>query len=263
MDLPERIQNFRDLGGIVNTEGRKVKHGFLLRCAALVQASDHDIEILHDQYRVRTVVDFRSDHEVAFSPDREIPGAVNIHLPMIDSNGQIWRDIMGDSMDGDPLEMLIRRASTPVIQELARTMYLSLTMEEMAQKQYARFMRLVIDTADGAVLWHCSQGKDRTGVGAALVLTALGCDKESIVRDYDISNLHYASQVERVIRDMSIHDVEAQKVVRTFVGANVDYFSDALDAISARYGSLDGYLRDCIGVSDADREILRNRYLDD
>ena len=262
MRIPERIQNFRDLGGIRNCEGRIVKHGLLLRCAALVQASDSDIELLGNVYRVRTVVDFRSDHEVMLSPDRDIPGAKNVHLPMIDSNGAVWRDIMGDDVDGDPLEMLIKRSSTPIVQQLAKQMYLDLTMQPLAQSQYARFMKLVLDTDDGAVLWHCSQGKDRTGVGAALVLTALGCDRDSIVRDYDISNIHYSDQVARVIREMHIEDIETQKVIRTFVGANVEYFCMALDTMENQYGSLSDYLRVALGVTDAQIQTLRDRYLE-
>lgn len=262
MQIPERIQNFRDLGGIVNREGRTVRHGLLLRSAALVQASDSDIELLSKVYRVRTVVDFRSDHEVMLSPDRDIPGSINIHLPMIDSNGNVWRDIMGDSIDGDPLEMLVRRAGMPLVQQLARDMYIDLTMKPLAQRQYARFMRLVADTTGGAVLWHCSQGKDRTGVGAALILAALGCDRESIVNDYDISNLHYAAQVDGFIRSMNVTDPNAIMVIRTFVGANVDYFCQALDAMEKEYGTLYGYVRDCLGLGEQEIQILRDRYLE-
>jgi len=262
MQIPERIQNFRDLGGIVNMEGRTVRHGLLLRSAALVQASDQDIELLEKEYRVRKVFDFRSDHEATLAPDRKIPRSINIHLPMIDSNGAVWRDIMGDDADGDPLEMLIRRSSMPKVQELARQMYMELTLKELAQKQYARFMRLIVETADGAVLWHCSQGKDRTGVGAAVVLAALGCDRDSIVRDYDASNIHYAAQVARVIKDMNITDIETQKTVRTFVGANVEYFNMALDAVERQYGSLLRYVQTALEVTDSQIEILRNRYLE-
>ncbi|MCQ2056940.1 MAG: tyrosine-protein phosphatase [Bacteroidaceae bacterium] len=262
MRIPERIQNFRDLGGIVNREGRTVRHGLLLRSAALVQASDQDIDLLADEYRVRTVVDFRSDHEVMLSPDRDIPGAINVHLPMIDSNGNVWRDIMGDSDDGDPLEMLVKRAGLPLVQQLARDMYMDLTMKPLAQGQYAKFMRLVLDTTDGAVLWHCSQGKDRTGVGAALVLAALGCDRESIVHDYDISNMHYAGQVAGFIKNLNVTDPDAIMVIRTFVGANVDYFCQALDAMEKDYGTLYGYVRDCLGLKEEDIQILRDRYLE-
>lgn len=262
MRIPERIQNFRDLGGIVNMEGRTVKHGLLLRSAALVQASDQDIELLEKEYKVRTVVDFRSDHEVMLSPDRDIPGSINVHLPMIDSNGNVWRDIMGDAIDGDPLEMLVKRAGTPLVQQLARDMYVDLTMKPMAQGQYARFMRLILDTTDGAVLWHCSQGKDRTGVGAALILAALGCGQEDIVNDYDISNIHYAKQVDGFIKNMNVTDPDSIMVIRTFVGANTDYFRQALDTMAKEYGSLYGYVRDCLGLTEQEIQTLRDRYLE-
>ncbi|MBQ0094682.1 MAG: tyrosine-protein phosphatase [Bacteroidetes bacterium] len=260
MREPEHIVNFRCLGGLKNKEGRVIRSGVLLRCGALIKASDSDLDLLANGYRVRTVVDFRSDYEVEMAPDRMIPGARYLHMPLIDSNGEVWKEIFKND-DADPLDMLIRYADRPQVQAFARQMYMDLGLGDGAVPAYAKFMRLVVDNEDGAILWHCSQGKDRTGMGAAFVLAALGCDIDTIVADYDLSNFQYSSKVRELCDRMGVTDIEVKKVIQTFAGANVEYFRMGLDAICSRYGSLLDYLHKCFGMTDRDIETMRNRYL--
>lgn len=261
MKEPEQIVNFRCLGGLKNTDGRVIKSGLLLRCGALIKASDSDMELLANGYRVRTVVDFRSDYELEMAPDRMVPGAAYHHLTLIDSNGEVWQEIFKDGIDGDPLDVLIKFADRPKVQALARQMYIDLGLGEGAIESYSKFMRLVVECEDGAILWHCSQGKDRTGMGAAYVLTALGCDIDTIVADYDLSNFQYSSKVKQLCAKWGVQDVEVRKVIQTFAGANVEYFRMGLEAICAKYGSMMNFLHVCLGVTDNDIEVLRNRYL--
>ena len=260
MREPEHIVNFRCLGGLKNKEGRVIRSGVLLRCGALIKASDSDLDLLANGYRVRTVVDFRSDYEVEMAPDRMIPGARYLHMPLIDSNGEVWKEIFKND-DGDPLDMLIRYADRPQVQAFARQMYMDLGLGDGAVPAYAKFMRLVVDNEDGAILWHCSQGKDRTGMGAAYVLAALGCDVNTIIADYDLSNWQYSVKVREYCRRWNVTDPEVRNVIRTFVGANVDYFKLGINAVCERYGTMDNFLRECLDVSGSDVRVLRERYL--
>ena len=84
----------------------------------------------------------------------------------------------------------------PEVQAMAANMYPSLIRSEYSQLQYATFLRLIVESPeDGGVLWHCFQGKDRTGWGAAFLLSALGVDREAIIADFDLSNTAYRELV--------------------------------------------------------------------
>ena len=83
---------------------------------------------------------------------------------------------------------------------MAANMYPSLIRSEYSQLQYATFLRLIVESPeDGGILWHCFQGKDRTGWGAAYLLFALGVDREAIIADFDLSNAAYRTLVEMKI----------------------------------------------------------------
>lgn len=111
---------------------------------------------------------------------------------------------------------------------------------------------------DGAVLWHCTQGKDRAGCASALLLAALGADRQLIMKDFILSRDNYQPLVDKIPAQ-----TEAQKnVLNTLVSANPVIFEAALDSLDHRYGSLDNYLRDVLGITDSMKIILRKRYLD-
>ena len=135
---------------------------------------------------------------------------------------------------------------------------------EFSQLQYAVFLQKLCEMQHGAVYWHCSQGKDRTGIAAAFVLAALGADRETILQDYDISNDYYKD----IVTDISNKIIakgggeEEIKVVQTFLGANVNYFNDALDIIDNEYGGMDKYLSDVLCLSNDDIKTLQDKYLE-
>ena len=105
-----------------------------------------------------------------------------------------------------------------MFQEKARELYPSLVLSEFSQLQYATFMNLVLETEEGAILWHCSQGKDRTGIGAALILGALGADRATILADFDRSNDAYRPLVQKLCAEVraagggEVHGREREKL---------------------------------------------------
>ena len=126
--------------------------------------------------------------------------------------------------------------------------------------QYAGFLQNIVNTPDGAVYWHCSQGKDRTGIGSAVLLAALGADRELIMQDYSISAEFYKEELEYYFRQVNTDEEKA--VLRTFISVNCDYFEAALDYIDKEYGSMYNFLTGPLCLMDNDIETLRNRYLE-
>ena len=204
-------------------------------------------------------------HEAACQPDREVPGAEHVFLPTLDVEAE---RLTGEAVPAetwtDLPSHIVKLAFTPLFQQKARELYPSLITSEFSQLQYAAFLDMILETPDGAVLWHCSQGKDRTGIGAALVLGALGADRQTIVADFDHSNLVYRPLVERFCAEVEARGggEDEKDVVRAFMGVSTRNFCRTLDLIDRQWGSLEAYLTGPIGLEPADLALLRDRYLE-
>lgn len=261
----ENVINARELGGFETADGHKIRRGLLLRGAGLCNASDADLLRLKETYRLRRIFDFRMESEVRQAPDRSVDGAEYCWLPAMDPKTcESFNNYIAEGGFTDIEDVVRRGSSFPSVKEAARTLYTSLVASDYTQEQYAKFMREILDTDEGAVYWHCTQGKDRTGLASAFILSALGADRETILEDYNISNEFYRDDVARmtaIVRAGGGGDEEVE-VVKTFIGANANCFAAALDLIGERYGSMDEFLSGRLGVSPEDRKTLRLRYLE-
>lgn len=260
----DNIPNFRGLGGYQVQDGRTIRKGKLLRGGYLGDASDSDIKRLSEEFDVRQIFDFRSDVERKMKPDREVPGAKSTWLPTIDMYTDQQVEMLPHEAYMDLENFLINECFSDKVKYLARTMYPSMVENEYTQLQYAAFIQNIINTPEGAVYWHCSQGKDRTGLGAAFLLFALGADRDTVVRDFDLSNDFYSEEISRTceIVIQKGGGEEECEAVRSFLGVGTKNFEFTLDKIDREYGGVMLYLQNMLMISDEDFEILRERYLE-
>lgn len=257
----ESIANARELGGYILPDGRKVRHGLLLRGGALNGASEEDLDILLKKYRLVCNFDFRTKMEVRTSPDIPLPGVSYMWLPAIDEQTEaLAANSLPQEAYSDLPAWLVANSSNIFVQEAAHRLYLDMVFNEYTQLQYAAFFQTLVNTRAGSIYWHCSQGKDRTGLASTFLLTALGADKELIMQDYRISNEYYREDVERLCA--LVKTEEERKVLYTFIGVNEEYYVEALDLIDKRYGSLMAYLEGPLCVTRSDMEALRAKYLE-
>ena len=261
------IVNARDLGGYEVAGGRHVITGKLIRSAHLADATNADIAYL-DSLSVALVVDFRQEIEKNGKTDRDIPGARYLALP-IDASGNMAANATEEEkkkMSGkkkfDVKKVILFAAFNDKAKTIAREMYPTLLFNPECQQQFARFLRLVVETENGTVLYHCTQGKDRTGIASALLLAALGADRETIVADFDATNQVYEKDVKKYSRRVWLWGGKEEEiaVVKAFLGANTENFVKALDTIDQQYGSLEAYLKGPLGMKDEDFRLLRERY---
>ncbi len=244
--------------------GRQVRSGMLLRTAHLHDATDADIRLLQDKYRLRRIFDFRSLGEAEFLPDREVEGATHHLLPTIDLSAErVTEQPIPQEAFLDLERHIVNYSFYPEVQAMAADMYPSLIRSEYSQLQYATFLRLIVETPDGGVLWHCFQGKDRTGWGAAFILSALGVEREQIIEDFDRSNDAYRELVNRLNSDIiSRGGGEAEMdVVQAFMGVSTKNFRNTLNLIDREFGGMNSYLQEQLLLSPDDIELLRKRYL--
>ncbi len=265
MPLFENIVNARDLGGMPTTDGRHVKHGQLLRSAHLHDVTTKDIDLLVNHYHLSRVFDFRSLQEATFLPDQDIPGATNHLLPTIDMRAEqdTGRAIPEEAFL-DLENQIVNYSFYPEVQLMAANMYPSLIRSEYSQLQYAAFLRIIIETTQGGILWHCFQGKDRTGWGAAYLLSALGVERDAIIEDFDHSNDAYRELVGRLNEDVRAQGGgEAEmEVIQAFMGVSTNNFRRTLDIIDTEYGGIMNYLTGPLFLTNEDIDILRKRYLE-
>jgi len=263
------IMNARDLGGYEVAGGRHVKSGLLLRAAHLADASASDISYL-ESLSIGTVVDFRKEDELNGKIDKTIPGATYVSLP-IDASGNVSSTATEEEKKKfkgkkkfDVRKIILFAAFNEKAKAIARDLYPTILNYPDCMEQMAAFLRLVVDRGDRPILFHCTQGKDRTGIASALLLAALGADRETIIADFDATNQVYAKDVRKYSRRVRFWGGKDDEVavVKSFLGANTENFVKALEAIDLKYGSLEAYLKGPMGLSDADIQILKTRYLE-
>lgn len=256
----ETVVNARELGGYTLPGGGVIREGLLLRGGALAKASDADLARLRDEFHLAKVFDFRTKMEVSMFPDRDVEGAQNIWMPAFDEDSMEMENMALPREAYKNLgEWLVVHAHEKRVQTVAKRMYSEMVITEFTQVQYAGFLQNILFTTSGSVFWHCSQGKDRTGLGAAFVLAALGADRKLIMEDFARSNDFYRKDLDKYLA--MVETDEEKEVIQTFVGVNCRYFEDALDLIDSRWGSMQNFLTGPLCLSEEDIMTLRRRYL--
>lgn len=262
----EGIENARELGSLKMQDGRTIKEGKLIRSGNLSKATDADVKVLKGRFRLTDVVDFRFDAEVKGAPDREIDGVTYTHLSTLPKS--IIAGFSAGRTDGaemksqDIVGLLVKYASYPQAQEMAQKLYPAIVTDTLSRQKYGEFLRTVLK-AEGGVLWHCSQGKDRVGCGTAFLLAALGASRETIIEDFDLSNVSYAPYVEKICAQIKENGGGENEIafIQAMIGVSTENFTKALDLIETQYGSLQNYVTNALQFSEEEQELLRGKYL--
>lgn len=252
----EGTRNFRDLGGYETVDGRFVRWGVLYRSGVLPPLTPRDLKYL-SQLDVRVVCDFRTPQENAEAPEKwvESPAAQRVSLPIGTDDGKDAKVTMNKLLAGNPTPQQIQKRMAGVYADFA----------VKASPQYAAvFKQLEQDHLP--LVYHCTAGKDRTGVFSALVLRALGVPAKTVIEDYTLTNQYFLSAMEHPAKALpSSAQSQIAKLSpeqrHALMVADPEALRATLQAIDEKYGSFDSYRRQALGVSDADLEKLKARLL--
>lgn len=217
----EGVTNFRDLGGFA-CPGGSTRWNRIYRSAALTDATAADVERLRGR-GIKLVLDLRYPHEVQAKQDVVIPGVENLNFPLL-----------GDF----PIDKLPINGDVKSTKSLYR-MY-RLVLRHGGEAILGAFRALL--ACDGAVLFHCAAGKDRTGIFAMLLLSLAGVDWADILADYTVSELY----LEGHTTDISGSNVHNMRMLRAF--------------LEKEYGGARQYLLG-LGASEEELEAFRRRFV--
>ncbi len=255
----ERGRNFRDFGGYETADGRRVRWRRLYRSGHLADLTDADYTRLRDT-GIRLVCDFRRTEEQERNPTtwRATPRPEILKLPLLD--GQ-------QSFEGPGVSERIR-SEPAVAREGMIAIYERLVSADAIVASYGHMFERIARSKGHAVLIHCSGGKDRTGVGAALILTALGVDRDTVIEDYLLTNKVVDIEArldgsERLLEHVGDQTVAwSRESMRQILQANPGYIQAAFATVERNFGTVTDFLRNRLGVDDEVREALHDALLE-
>lgn len=256
----KHITALRDLGGIFNFRGIRIKKGLIYRSSDLSKFSKEEGEEFAKAFNIGHVIDLRAPDEVSFYPDVECDAFIYHHFPVLNN-------------EQNPV--VNRHTRSKLITETVRdygsgynymkNFYAVLATSEQAHEYYSKVFDVLLSNTEGkAIDYHCKQGKDRTGMCSALILSALGVDKESIILDYLAYNT-FAKTKSMLVSILvfirfyrfkvckSLYYVQMAK--RTFI----DIFFKTIDK---EYGSMKDFLHNQLHLDDEKIAKLKEMYLD-
>ncbi|WP_051830407.1 MULTISPECIES: tyrosine-protein phosphatase [Streptomyces] len=254
--------NARDLGGYRAVDGRALRHGVALRSDGLNHVTAEDLGPL-GALGLRRVVDLRSMAEVREVGLDRLPGGVALHhMPLMATDFDIYLTIRDALADPSPQRQRVLLGDGRAA-AMMTGLYRWFVTDALARERYAALLRLLAAPDGPPLLFHCSAGKDRTGWAAALLLTALGVERETVLVDYLLTNERSAPVVARALDDLRTRGLmhEPELLLPVF-RADGGYLDAAFAEVEAGWGGFDAFWREGLGLDDDVLAGLRANLLD-
>ena len=249
------LEDLRDIKTIV---GKRIKKLSIFRSSHFAKIEKEQDEVLFNKHHVQHVVDFRTDEEISKMPELEGSIIKHYHFPMLENEQN---------------KMITKENRLGILKEMSKTkggararmkdFYVLLITSTKAQKAYRNFFDVLLNAKDGeGVAFHCTQGKDRTGIAMMLLLTALGVDKETIIKRYmKFNRLTFWFRFWVFIGMFLVKSPKLAFNLDRIIGTRKEYIETSYATIERDYQNIDNYIRTNIGLSDEEIHILRSKYL--
>ena len=244
--------NLRDFGGYTTSDGSKVKTGLLFRCGNMSEIPDH----AHDDLAaldIGVICDLRGVEEADTAPTPTGgPFECRVHIP-------VWP---GSSTQ---FQEAVAKKKPSVDDFLA---FMETVTREIIREHVPAYTQLFghLLAIESGFLLHCSAGKDRTGIGAAIILSILGVSREDIMKDYLISN-QSKDLIARTLRRFSEQASDKKvafnpdsEIVKVMAGVKAEYLHAAFEEIDNHFDGINGYL-EAVGITHREVDTLKARLL--
>ena len=247
----KNLSNFRGFGHIKVMDGRSVAD-LVFRSAALEGLLAEDIDYLVGQ-NIKYVVDFR-DNVDSRVKSAEVPGAIVKNINLLQN---LYKNYT-------PMEEYAKTINAKLASEHMKEIYYCLIVSESAINGYKEFFRHLLE-ADGATLFHCQAGKDRTGIAAYLFLKLLGAGYNDIIADY-LQTIEAKKETNaKLLEKYKQNGLLAENLegVEILISVSSEYLEFAIKTIDNEFGSFENYISNIIGLSEEDIKTLKEKYLFD
>lgn len=249
----ESLENFRDIGGIKTIDGRTVIEKQFLRSAEFANLSKSDISELLNVFDLKWDIDFRSALEVKQVPDEVIEGVTYEHLDVVgaknDQAAAVQANMTNPDVKLDGKKIMIEG-------------YEEMVSSESGRKAYSEFLTGFLTHPNETTLFHCTGGKDRTGIGAALILSSLNVSQELILEDYLKTNEGLKNSDKVSMEQYKKAGLSAEKIdqLEEMSKADPTYLEAAFNKIKSEYGNLDNYFTKGLGLPADFKEQMMKLY---
>ncbi|WP_077046307.1 tyrosine-protein phosphatase [Pseudomonas sp. KK4] len=250
LDTPrlKSIDNFRDIAGI--TTAYSTSHDGTLRAGVFYRSnaltpSTADLATLNG-LGIKAIYDLRTPSEIAATPDTLLTGATYRNI-----------DIIGSTTSGSNITTISITSAANAIAMMQETNRAFVSDAGMRGQLSTLFNELA--AVDGAALFHCTAGKDRTGWTAAVLQSIAGVDNATILSNYLATNDYTAARMQATLAAMP---PAMAAIYAPLLGVDASYLQAGLDQITAQYGTMDNYLKQGLGLSQETLYVLRGKMVE-
>ncbi len=258
----EGCKNARDLGGFLTKDKKRIKFKRILRTGNLSLLTERDVEILRS-YELKKVIDMRTQTVINATPNVQIDGVEYIHIPIVreldtkpvsknDYSSRPIAEILLDfclDFNGHGIEWMIN--------------FYNDLISSYGLGKYKIFLDVLKENTEGSVAFHCTAGKDRTGVGAILLLTLLGVSREDILNDYLKTNESVCDDIqktvalakERGVDDITVHDIP-------YLNGVDKMYAQIVFSLIDNYSSVEEFFLDKMGIDEQYIKDFKSNYLE-
>lgn len=250
--MNEKISNLRCLGGYINKEGKKVKGNLLFRSGNLNINEEKLKETLNSR-NIKAVYDLRSSGEIRREPYVLPSHIIYNHYPVLSSLEGIYKDLN-----------LNLTSAKEAMKFIEKDHFMVRIYKEMAlyPTLFGQIIKDIINLNGAPILFHCSAGKDRTGVLAALLLLSLGVSEEDVMDNYLLSLEHVKPYVELEVEKLRKRNLSEEEIDKIKDGLIVkeEYLNSFLDIVR-QYPSFEDYAKEKLNLDINDLNRLRELFL--
>ncbi|PKF74346.1 tyrosine-protein phosphatase [Chryseobacterium sp. PMSZPI] len=242
----KKVYNFRAVGNIKNKDGRILKQGAFYRSGHFYKLQSKSFDQI-ENLGIKEIIDLRNSKEIAQKPD---------HLP----KNIIYKNYSAFEDEGDQLDQAKKLVLKGKVNGADADKRMVDFYREYVTENPGVIKKIITETLESKepVLYHCTAGKDRTGIITALILTILKFDKETIYNEYLLSNNYRKDLVENRLRlANNLHFVYPKmdiQVLEKLSWVEKKYLDAAFGEINKKYGSTDTYIEKALGISESKRK---------
>lgn len=261
------LNNFRDFGGYVGADGRRIKWGIFYRSNHL-SGLKADAKAYIEALNIQTIIDYRSENEIKSNPNTNIGEKQTFHLDASAQTAELAAQFAAEPSNEDRalIESVMRDIPKELINgrgEQVLEQYRNFVLSDKSKNSFKQMLRIMLDTHNNPSIQHCRGGKDRTGYGVLLILLILGVSQDDIIKDYMLTHENRLARNE--IKMAAYRKITDNQDVLDYLLCLIDtresFILEIFNTMKQVAGSPINYIKQELGITEADIKTMRDNYL--